>query len=411
MLPFVLLRLYFRGRKAPVYRQRWRERFSWGISPVNKPSIWIHAVSVGEVLGSAPLIRKLLESYPRHQVVVTTMTPTGSERVSQLFGDKVRHSYAPYDLPGSVLRFLNITRPEILILFETEIWPNTIHYCYRENIPVLLANGRMSARSAKGYAKISSLTKSVMMELTAIAAQSPADAQRFVELACPQENVHVTGSVKFDISISETQKNDAEILRAQWAGRPSFIAASTHQREDEQVLQAFDLIKQAYPEALLILVPRHPERFDEVAQLITNGGLEFVRRSSGESVASHCDILLGDTMGELMLFYACVDVAFVAGSLVPRGGHNMLEPAAWAVPVLTGPHLFNFQAISELLINEGAMEIVQDSDDLAQQVIRLFSNPDEAKKMGQLAEQVVSQNRGALDKQFALIQELLFLNQ
>jgi 3-deoxy-D-manno-octulosonic-acid transferase len=410
LVPFVLLRLYLRSRKAPAYRQRWRERFAWNMACADKPSIWLHAVSVGEVLGSAPLIQKLLDTYPQYQLVVTTMTPTGSDRVKELFGGQVLHCYAPYDLPGPVKRFLRATRPEILILFETEIWPNTIHHCYRQSIPVLLANGRMSIRSAKGYQKLSGLTKSVMTELSAIAAQSEADGQRFVDLACPKENVLVTGSVKFDVSIPEALKSDAIALRTQWAGRPSFIAASTHQGEDEQVLAAFAKIKHAYPDALLVLVPRHPERFDQVAKLIEDKGYEYIRRSSAQSVSSHCDVLLGDTMGELLLLYGCVDVAFVAGSLVPRGGHNMLEPAAWAVPVLSGPHLFNFQAISELLMAAGAMTIVADSDALALKVINLFADRKQALKMGELAETVVSQNRGALDKQFALIQSLMNRN-
>ena len=407
LLPFVLLRLYVRGRKAPAYRLRWRERFALEAMSVDKPSIWLHAVSVGEVLGSAQLIQRLLDHYPSHQLVVTTMTPTGSERVSELFGNQVMHCYAPYDLPGPVQRFLMATRPEIVILFETEIWPNIIHHCYRKNIPILLANGRMSERSAKGYAKLSSLTKSVMGELSAIAAQSAADAQRFVALGHPQHSVTVTGSVKFDVSIAGEMTADAQSLSAQWTGRPSFIAASTHQGEDEQVLKAFQRIKQAYPDALLILVPRHPERFDEVAKLIHDSGFKFTRRSSGDVLNAACDILLGDTMGELMLLYACVDVAFVAGSLVPRGGHNMLEPAAWALPVLSGPNLFNFEAVSELLISEGAMVIVEDAEALAEQVTRLFAQPNEAKRMGLQAQRVVVENRGALDKQFALIQGLM----
>ncbi|MBL4608569.1 MAG: lipid IV(A) 3-deoxy-D-manno-octulosonic acid transferase, partial [Pseudomonadales bacterium] len=369
--------------------------------------IWIHAVSVGEVLGSAALIRKLLHHYPQTQIVVTTMTPTGSDRVKELFGDKVIHCYAPYDLPGPVRRFIKNIRPEMLILFETEIWPNTIHQCYQQGIPVLLANGRMSARSAKGYRKLSGLTKSVMIELSAIAAQSETDGQRFIELGCPREKVLVSGSVKFDVSIPETLKREAAVLRTQWAGRPSFIAASTHEGEDEQVLEAFAKVKRTYQDALLILVPRHPERFDDVATLITKSGFELIRRSSGEPVNAQCDVLLGDTMGELLLLYGCVDVAFVAGSLVPRGGHNMLEPAAWAMPVLSGPHLFNFQSVSELLLSAEAMLIVEDSDALAQQIIKLFSSHEEKEKMGKSAEQVINQNRGALDKQFQLIQSLI----
>lgn len=407
LVPFVLLRLYLRSRKAPAYRQRWLERFAWKMARTNKPSIWLHAVSVGEVLGSAPLIQKLLDAYPQYQLVVTTMTPTGSDRVKELFGGEVLHCYAPYDLPGPVKRFLRATQPELLILFETEIWPNTIHHCYRQDVPVLLANGRMSARSSKGYQKLAGLTKSVMSELSLIAAQSEADGLRFVDLGCPEKNVSVTGSVKFDLSIPEALKGHAITLRSQWAGRPSFIAASTHQGEDEQVLDAFAKIKHVYPDALLILVPRHPERFDEVAKLIEEKAYNYIRRSTAQPVGSHCDVLLADSMGELLLLYGCIDVAFVAGSLVPRGGHNLLEPAAWGVPVLSGPHLFNFQAISELLKSAGAMAVVQDSDALALKVINLFADRKQALHMGKFAEEVVKQNRGALDRQFALIQSLM----
>lgn len=406
LVPFVLLRLYLRSRKAPAYRQRWPERFAWKMVRTNKPSIWLHAVSVGEVLGSAPLIQKLLDTYPQYQLVVTTMTPTGSDRVKELFGGQVLHCYAPYDLPGPVKRFLRAIQPQLLILFETEIWPNTIHHCYQQGVPVLLANGRMSARSAKGYQKLAALTKSVMSELSLIAAQSEADGSRFVELGCSEKNVSVTGSIKFDLSIPETLKKHAITLHSQWAGRPSFIAASTHQGEESQVLDAFAKIKHVYPDALLILVPRHPERFDEVAQLIEKAGYEYVRRSTALPVSSHCDVLLADTMGEMLLLYGCIDVAFVAGSLVPRGGHNLLEPAAWGVPVLSGPHLFNFQAISELLKAAGAMAVVGDSDALALKVINLFADREQALQMGRSAEKVVAQNRGALGRQFALIQSL-----
>jgi len=407
LLPFVVLRLYWNGRRVPAYRHRWRERFGFGLSPIEASTLWVHAVSVGEVLGSAPLIQKLLDYYPQYQVVVTTMTPTGSERVKELFGDRVQHCYAPYDLPAATQRFFSAKRPRLLVLFETELWPNLIHLCYQQDIPVLLINARLSASSARGYGRFPALTQTLLRELSFIAAQSVADAERFITLGADAKKVQVTGSVKFDLTLTEEIKTEARLLRRQWSGRPCLIAASTHQGEEDSVLAAFRKIKQAYPDALLIIVPRHPQRFDRVAEEIKSCGFSLVRRSQGQVLTAENEVLLADTMGELLMLYACADVAFVGGSLVSQGGHNVLEPAAWGLPVLSGPHLFNFQTISDLLVTAGGLQLVKDSDALAAQVIQLFSHPEQAKAMGQKAEAVVRQNRGALAKQLQLIQKFL----
>lgn len=407
LLPFVLLRLYWNGRHLPAYRKRWPERLGFSLTPTSTPSLWVHAVSVGEVLGSAPLIHALLEKYPQHALVITTMTPTGSDRVTELFGDKVQHCYAPYDLPTAIQRFLKAKQPRLLVLFETELWPNMIHACHRQKIPVLLLNARLSSTSARGYGRFPRFTQRILQALSAIAAQSTADAQRFIALGADADKVHVTGSVKFDLELKPSLKMEAEQLRAEWAGRPCWIAASTHAGEDEQVLQAFVKIKQAHPRALLILVPRHPQRFEAVADIVKRFGFQLQRRSQHEHITENCEVLLGDTMGELLRLYACADVAFVGGSLVPNGGHNVLEAAAWARPVISGPHLFNFQAIADLMLAAGGLIVVHNSETLALEVIRLFDQPEIARTMGQHAEQVVYENRGALKKQLQLIHDFL----
>lgn len=407
LLPFVLLRLYWNGRHLPAYRKRWPERLGFSLTPTASPSLWVHAVSVGEVLGSAPLIQALLEKYPQHALVITTMTPTGSDRVKELFGDKVQHCYAPYDLPAAIGRFLGAKQPRLLVLFETELWPNMIHACHQQKIPVLLLNARLSSASARGYGRFPRLTQSILQELSAIAAQSPADAKRFIALGADASKVAVTGSVKFDLELKPSLKTEAEQLRAAWTGRPCWIAASTHAGEEEQVLHAFEKIKHTHPKTLLILVPRHPQRFEAVADTIKRFGFQLQRRSQQDHITADCEVLLGDTMGELLKLYACADVAFVGGSLVPHGGHNVLEAAAWARPVLSGPHLFNFQTIADLLLAAGGLVVVQSSETLALEVIRLFDQPELARAMGQHAEQVVNENRGALKKQLELIHNFL----
>ena len=407
LLPLVLLRLYFRSRKVSAYGQRWRERLALGRGETKNKTIWVHAVSVGEVLGSAPLIKKLMDAYPEHTMLVTTMTPTGSDRVNELFGDSVVHCYAPYDLPDTVARFIKQYRPEILVLFETELWPNIIHACYQRQIPVILANGRMSERSVKGYSRFKTFVTSTLREIAIIAAQAPADAERFIRLGAEPARVKVTGSVKFDLRIDDSLQTQAKTLRRQWAGRPCLIAASTHQGEDEQVLAAFGKIKHACPNALLILVPRHPERFDSVAELIKGQGWAWLRRSEKAVLTSGIDVLLCDTMGELLLLYATADIAFVGGSLMATGGHNMLEPAALGLPVISGPHLFNFQSVSELLLEVNGMLVVHSSDALAMEVTALFANPQLAVEMGCRAKDVVNQNRGALERQLSLIQDVM----
>ncbi|WP_248745311.1 lipid IV(A) 3-deoxy-D-manno-octulosonic acid transferase [Pseudomonas sp. MWU12-2037] len=401
-LPLVALRLWLRARKAPAYARRVGERFARGLPTLRPDGIWVHAVSVGESIAAAPMIRALLAKYPQLPITVTCMTPTGSERIKALFADepRIQHCYLPYDLPWAAARFLEAARPKLAVIMETELWPNHIHQCARRGIPVALANARLSARSAKGYGRFARLTRPMLEEMSLIAVQTEAEAERFRQLGARPECVEVTGSIKFDLSIDPQLLVRAAELRGQWQAqeRPVWIAASTHEGEDAVVLAAHRQLLGNYPNALLILVPRHPERFDSVFALCQEQGFTTVRRSSGEPVCAQTSVLLGDTMGELLFLYALADSAFVGGSLVPNGGHNLLEPAALCKPVLSGPHLFNFLEIAALMREAGALQEVEDAEGLAVAVQRLFELPRDAQKMGEAGLKVMRANQGALQR-------------
>ena len=401
-LPLVALRLWLRARKAPAYRQRIGERFAVGLPAMQRGGIWVHAVSVGESIAAAPMIRALLAQYPGLPVTVTCMTPTGSERIKAVFASepRIQHCYLPYDLPWAAGRFLDHVQPRLGIIMETELWPNHIHQCARRNIPVVLANARLSERSARGYARFAGLTRPMLAAMSWFAVQTEAEARRFRDLGARPECVAVTGSIKFDLSIDPQLPEQAAQLREQWqaTGRPVWIAASTHAGEDESVLAAHRQLLSSHPDALLILVPRHPERFNSVHELCQQQGFTTVRRSSGQVVTPDTSVLLGDTMGELLFLYALADSAFVGGSLVPNGGHNLLEPAALAKPVLSGPHLFNFLEIAALLRQAGALEEVGDPVALAMAVQRLFDQPQLARSMADAGLGVMTANQGALQR-------------
>ena len=407
LIPVVLLRLLWRSLQAPDYRKRWAERFGFFPGPEPRHAIWIHAVSVGESLAAIPLIRALQQKYPQHDLVVTTMTPTGSARVRENLGDDVFHVYIPYDLPSAVRRFLDKIRPELVIVMETEVWPNLFHACEHRKIPVILANARMSERSARGYSRFPKLTRSTLGCLRVIAAQSKSDAQRFEDLGADAKQLQVTGSVKFDFEIPASVREQAEVLRRRLGiDRPIWIAASTHEGEEEQVLDALAQVSQSIPNVLLLLVPRHPERFARVVALCKKRGLGLAQHSLGESCKAGTRVYLGDTMGELPLMYAASDVAFVGGSLVAVGGHNLLEPAALQVPSIVGPHVFNFAEITRSLVeHEGAIQ-VQDVAQLAANVERLMRDPARRHQIGQNAYAFVEQNRGSLGRLFKLIEDV-----
>ena len=401
-LPLVAIRLWLRARKAPAYARRIGERFALNLPVMQPGGIWVHAVSVGESIAAAPMIRELLKRYPQLPITVTCMTPTGSERIQALFANepRIQHCYLPYDLPWAAARFLERVKPRLGVIMETELWPNHIHQCAKRGIPVALANARLSARSAKGYARFAGLTRPMLEEMSLIAVQTEAEAERFRLLGARPECVEVTGSIKFDLSIDPQLLINARALREQWQAqeRPVWIAASTHEGEDEIVLSAHRQLLASYPNGLLILVPRHPERFNSVFQLCQREGFATVRRSSGEPVAAQTQVLLGDTMGELLFLYALADSAFVGGSLVPNGGHNLLEPAALAKPVLSGPHLFNFLEIAAKLREAAALEEVEDAQGLALAVQRLFELPQDAQRMAEAGLKVMQLNQGALQR-------------
>ncbi|QXH51046.1 lipid IV(A) 3-deoxy-D-manno-octulosonic acid transferase [Pseudomonas fakonensis] len=400
-LPLVALRLYLRGRKAPAYRARIAERFACKLAPMRQGGIWVHAVSVGESIAAAPMVRALLKQYPDLPITLTCMTPTGSERIRAMFqGEpRVQHCYLPYDLPWAAGRFLDHVRPKLGVIMETELWPNHIHQCAKRGIPVALANARLSERSARGYARFAGLTRPMLEEMSLIAVQTETEAERFRSLGARPECVQVTGSIKFDLKLDDELLPRARQLREQWGAsqRPVWIAASTHDGEDAQVLEAHRRLLEVHSDALLILVPRHPERFNAVHALCAEQ-FATVRRSAGDAVAAQTQVLLGDTMGELLFLYALADIAFVGGSLVATGGHNPLEPAALALPVIMGPQVFNFLEISAMLRDAGALRQVDDAEGLAGEVRRLVELPQDARRMGEAGRAVMQANQGALQR-------------
>jgi 3-deoxy-D-manno-octulosonic-acid transferase len=410
LTPFILLRLIVRSIKAPAYAARWAERFGLVSRMQNKSqTIWVHAVSVGETIAAIPLIKQLQLRYPHHRLLVTNMTPTGSDRVVATFGDSVSHCYAPYDMPDAVARFLKRTNPQMLVIMETELWPNTIAACEKRQIPVILANARLSEKSALGYRRVLGLTSPMLGRLTKVAAQHSDDGARFIALGLPQANLTITGNIKFDLDITALMRADAEALLKAWRGdsqRKILLVASTHRGEDEIILRAFGEIKHRHPSALLVLVPRHPERFNDVADQAQAAGFVVARHSVREDCLS-ADVVIGDTMGELMTFYGACDVAFVGGSLVTNGGHNMIEPAAWGKPVLSGPYLFNFAEVSSLLLSSGGMLISRDAQELATTVVELFDHEARLQEMGDQALSVAEANRGALDKLLHIVEQAL----
>lgn len=405
-VPGVLLRLYWRGRRVPAYRRRWAERFGWFPALPAAGCIWVHAVSVGEVRAAIPLIRTLQARYPAIPLLITTTTPTGSRQVREMFGNTVWHRYTPYDLPAVVARFLVRTRPRLAIIMETELWPNLLRRCAKAGIPVLVANARLSEKSARGYGRVAGLTGHMLADVTLIAAQSEADAARFRALGAAR--VQVMGNIKYDLALAEDlPAQGSELRRLLGEQRPVLVAASTHAGEDEWVLDAFAQLQPEHPDLLLVLVPRHPERFPVVAELCRQRSLAVVQRSEQRRCEPTTQVFLGDSMGELLLFYAAADVAFVGGSLVPVGGHNVLEPALLGLPVVFGPHMFNFAEASRQLLEAQAAWQVADTGELAATVSRLLTDAALRQVAGRRGMALVAANRGALEKLLGMIKDLL----
>ncbi len=396
-LPIILLRITWQGLRSPAYFKRLHERF--GYAPVlnfDKSVIWIHAVSVGEVEASRPLIKLLKDEFPNYQLIITTMTLTGSERVKLLFADTVSHSYLPYDLPFAINRFIAAIHPKCGVIMETEIWPNLISICTKNNIKIILANARMSERSSKGYQRISGLTRKTLRYLTLIAAQNEQDRQYFYQLGADLKKVYTIGNLKYDIDLSSSIIDISEQVSTMWdINRPIFIAASTHEGEEKIILHALYLIRIRYPNLLLIIAPRNPERFDRVTALSKKMGFKILRRSKHLYCMNKINILVVDSMGELPLFYATSDIAFVGGSLVPHGGHNLLEPAALGRAIITGTHYCNFNGIVRQFIYAKAAIEVTDIHSLAITVIDLLQNSPKRAEMGKTSLRLIINSQGA----------------
>lgn len=414
LMPFILLRLIIRARKAPEYAQRWGQRFGFFSVPNNVNSqnksagIWFHTVSMGEFIAAAPLIQQTLTANPETLITVTTTTPTGSEQVQKRFAKEINagqvfHVYLPYDLPWLLNGFISKIKPALLIILETELWPNLIHCTKKSGCKVMVINARLSERSAKGYQKVAGLTRSMLNQLDCLAVQNSTDAQRFLQLGMPEQNMQVTGSIKFDLSIDQTLIEQGLQWRKMWGkNRKVIIVASTHLGEDEIALNAFKQILNNHPDSLLVVVPRHPERFDQVAKLIEQRGFNLGRRSQG-SIATDNQVVLVDTMGELMSFLAASDVCIMGGSFVENGAHNPLEPAALQVPVLIGPSQFNFALICQQLETAGGLQTVSEQA-LGATLDQWLGNKALMNEKGLAAKAVVDDNRGAKQKVFELIE-------
>lgn len=406
--PFIVLRLLFRGVRYRDYHRRWRERFGFALAPAVRGSLWVHAVSVGEVNAAEPLLKALRNSYPHAPLVVTTVTPTGSERVRQLFGDSVVHVYLPYDLPFAVSRFLKRVRPRLAVIVETEIWPNLYFACGKRGIPMLIVNARLSERSLRGYRPLNGIVRQALRSVRVIAAQSQTDAARYRLLGADPSTILVSGNMKFDMPVPFDAVNAGSHLREQWGRlRPVWIAGSTHEGEELSVLEAHLDVLKRLPDALLLIAPRHPERFKMVENSVRSLGFTLATRSVDRVPSAAHQVFVIDSMGELMPFYAASDLAFVGGSLVPIGGHNVLEPAAMSRPVLVGPYTFNFEEITLTLIKEGGAERINGKDDLGARTLRLLLDHARRKRMGEQARHVFDSERGAVKRVMELIDQQL----
>lgn len=402
--PIIWLFMLIRSLKAPSYRHRQLERYGFysKLKAPTKNGILIHAASVGEVIAATPFIKKLQQQYPNLSLTITTMTPTGSDRVRQTFGETVTNIYLPYDLPGSVKRFLNFVQPKACIVVETEIWPNLIAQCQQRDIPFIIVNARLSARSAQRYGKIKKGISKILQQITLVIAQDQISAKRYADLGVLKNHLKIGGNLKFDLNLSpELEKKIQQFKQQIHLQRPIWVAGSTHEGEEKIILEAHKKLLNHYPNLLLIIAPRHPEHFPEVATLIEKNNLTYQRRSqqNQQQIEHSTQVLLADTMGELMLMYAIADIAFIGGSLITRGGHNPLEPLAFQIPVVTGEYTFNFPEIFQKLKEvKGVIEIPANSNALFTTINELLQSSDLRHQYGQAGYQVLQQNRGALDR-------------
>ncbi|HAT7767642.1 TPA: 3-deoxy-D-manno-octulosonic acid transferase [Legionella pneumophila] len=395
LTPYLFFRLWWKGRKLPAYRQRIAERFCLGLQEYAPVDVWVHAVSLGEVIAATPLIDAMLDK--RWSVLVTTMTPTGSERVKSRFGHKVAHQYLPYDLPWVLKRFFKKTRPRVGIIMETELWPNLINQAHASGVSLFLANGRLSDRSLQGYLKLKYLFKPVLNQFSGILTQSNEDAERFIALGANAALVHVLGNMKFDLQINSVDSKKYKELKSHWGeDRVTIIAASTHDNEESQILSQLPRLQKAIPGVVLLIAPRHPERFQSVYQLSVQAGFNTGCRSNLDTVSRKNEVVILDSLGELLGFYQISDFAFVGGSLVPVGGHNVLEPIAMNVPVLSGNQVHNFKTICRELKEAQAILLVNHVNELVDAIIKLYQNKESQSTMVTNASSVLESNKGSV---------------
>jgi len=417
-IPFLLIRMWLRGDSNPGYRQRWAERFAL-FSFTGKPhGLLIHSVSVGETLAAEPLVRSLQAASPDITLTITTTTPTGSDQIKRIYAKdlaagRIVHLYLPYDLPWLMTRLLKKIQPSLCIIMETELWPNIIRSCNKQQVPVILANARLSEKSAKGYAKFPKLTQPMLQGLDLIAAQHRNDAQRFIDLGIDEHKVDVTGSIKFDISVPEQVLEQGQALKTLWGQtRPVLVLASSHEGEDDLILNSYQQLLAEFPDLLLVIVPRHPERFDEVAALVLDRELHLVRRSESFDkgnlqVNPMTQVYLADTMGEMLLLLASADLAIMGGSFIEHGGHNPLEACALSKAVIMGPSDYNFAAITQQLIQQGAMQQAS-AEQLTICIRQLLERPEMRTEMGKNGIRVVAENQGAVKHLTELVSEKLY---
>ncbi|MGK0297889.1 MAG: 3-deoxy-D-manno-octulosonic-acid transferase [Gammaproteobacteria bacterium] len=408
LLPVVIIRLILVCIRNPEYRIRVMERFGVSKKPETKNKIiWIHAVSVGEVHATKPLVDYIHDHYFGYSIIITTVTPTGAFAVNKLFAGKVIHRYLPYDIPYFINKFLNTLQPTILLVMETEIWPALFTECKKNRIPIVLINARLSDKSLTGYRIFSKFTKLIISYITVIAAQSETDAKRFISLGARTDKTFITGNLKFDVTIPESVYEEGQSIKIKFEQRPIFLAASTHDGEEILLLKALLKIKVTIPECLLIIAPRHPDRTSKIRKLCEKEFLSTTSYSDNIREINSIDVFILDTLGQLTAYYAAADIAFVGGSLVPIGGHNILEPAILSLPIITGEYLSNFREISSLLLNEDALLIINEPDTLSEAVIKLFQDAKLRQKMGDRAKAVIDMNKGKTQKLMKLIGSMI----
>jgi 3-deoxy-D-manno-octulosonic-acid transferase len=406
--PLVLLYFVIRGTRDRAYLERWPERFGFAPPASKAGGILVHAASVGEFNAASPLIKSLLKTYPELPLTVTTLTPTGSERVRRELADTVHHCYIPLDLPGAVSRFLGRVQPRLIIVMETEIWPNLFLTAYRLDIPLLMANARLSERSVKRFQIMPDFVTTVLKPVTWIGAQSADDAERLISCGANTQDTEITGNLKFELVVPASLEEKAAALRSRWnRSRPVLVAGSTHEADELVLIPAFVELLKTLPDALLILVPRYPERFKRATQHAKTAGLQTQLRSQNEICSEQAQCFVIDSIGELMTYYACGDVTFVGGSMGEQGGHNPLEPAALGKPVLFGPKMENAREIADLLLECNAARCVTNQSEFQQIAENLLTDGSLRDRMGQAGRALVDKNSGALDLTLEAVRKLI----